>query len=71
MKHTYTRLCTIITLACVSSVQAQDLNDFFYQPNPNTSYQPDISFCIVDLKYDDEDPAKERLKVCEFGQGTK
>jgi hypothetical protein len=40
------------------------LTSLVFSLNAQAQYPPDISFCIVDLKYN-----KPSLKVCEFGEG--
>lgn len=70
MKKIVLKSCIVILLTCTTASQARDINDFCYQPNLQASYPADISFCIVDLKYNDNNTGNERLKICEFGQGA-
>ena len=70
MKKIIIKSCAVILLTCTSIIQANDINDFCYQPDPCATYPADISFCIIDLKYNDNNEPKERLKICEFGQGV-
>lgn len=65
MKHFL--LCTALlsTLHCASTPNKHVNNGIAPTQQTIQSYPPDISFCIVDLKYN-----KPRLKICEFGEGV-
>lgn len=60
-------LCTLL-LGIFNCAQSKNtfLQDGIARPKKNSQgYSPDISFCIVDLKY-----KTPHLKICEFGQGS-
>lgn len=57
--------CIIQVLHVLYAVPVQEYLHNGFVSNPQTMFAPDVSFCIVDLKYN-----KGTLKICELGQGA-
>jgi len=61
-------LFSAVCLSCFNTANTYTKNQFEVTiplPADAPAYPPDVSFCIVDLKYN-----KPHLKICEFGQGA-
>jgi hypothetical protein len=59
------RLFTAIVISLtIATLHASQSTTPWYQSNLHNPYPDELSFCIVDLKFDGE-----KIKICEFGQG--
>ncbi|MFA6263248.1 MAG: hypothetical protein WCW33_02030 [Candidatus Babeliales bacterium] len=56
------QLFFVLSIFC--TIHASQLTTPWYYSNIHNNYPDELSFCIVDLKFDGE-----KIKICEFGQG--